>query len=449
VFRFAPYLWKNLWRHRARTVLTVSGSAVALFVFCCVGAVREGLDRVTSDDASDRTLIVFQENRFCPSSSRLPQDYIGTIGRIDGVADAIPIRVYTNNCRASLDVIVFNGMPADGLQRSRQFELVEGTWDAFLARSDAALVGAAVARRRNLRAGRAFSIGEITVQVAGVFRSPTPGEDDTIYTHLDFLQRTSGAEAVGIVTQIEVRVADGTDPDALAAEIDSSLRSGPVATVTRRKSAFQTSVLADLVDLVAFAHWLGYACVGLVLSIVATTTVMAVQDRVRQHALLQTLGLRPGRIFRLILSESLLVCLAGGLVGTACALIALAWAQGVWPPRDSSLPFWLACWPVSSRPSTPLGPTSSALCGSRDGAFHCMGVFAPRTPFLAVFAGCFGGYNLFGIAVGLPPRFARFCTFLHHKAVFVGTVWGALVSIDSLIVRSGGSELDRVAIRFG
>jgi putative ABC transport system permease protein len=86
-------------------------------------------------------------------------------------------------------------------------------------------------------------------------------------------------------------------------------------------------VLADLVDLIAFSHWLGYACVGLVLSLVATTTVTAVQDRVRQHALLQTLGLRPGRIFRLVISESLLVCLVGGLAGTGLALALLAWGD--------------------------------------------------------------------------------------------------------------------------
>jgi len=84
-------------------------------------------------------------------------------------------------------------------------------------------------------------------------------------------------------------------------------------------------VLADVVDLVSFAHWLGYACVGLVLSLVATTTVMAVEDRVRQHAVLQTLGLRPGRVFRLVVSESLLVCVAGGLAGTLAALAVLAW----------------------------------------------------------------------------------------------------------------------------
>jgi putative ABC transport system permease protein len=81
--------------------------------------------------------------------------------------------------------------------------------------------------------------------------------------------------------------------------------------------------LADLVDLIDFAHWLGYACLALVLSLVATTTVMSVQDRIQEHAVLQTLGLRPARIFRLVIAESMLVCTIGGLLGTAVALASL------------------------------------------------------------------------------------------------------------------------------
>ena len=73
MLRFAPYVLKSLWRHRARTLLTVSGSAVALFVFCVVESARAGLDGLTRDARNQRTLIVFQANRFCPATSRLPE----------------------------------------------------------------------------------------------------------------------------------------------------------------------------------------------------------------------------------------------------------------------------------------------------------------------------------------------------------------------------------------
>lgn len=325
MFRFIPYVIKSVWRHRARALLTVSGAAVALFVFCVVGSVQQGLERLTKDEDAQRTLIVFQENRFCPTSSRLPQDYANPIHKLPGVREVVPVQVWTNNCRASLDMVVFNGVPPEKLQAARPLHLISGTWQDFLAQRDAALLGRSVARRRNLALGDQFSIGDLSVKVAGVFQSPVAAEENLIYTQLQFLQHTRGLDAVGLVTQHEVYLTRDADPDAVARAIDETLRAGPVATTTRRKGAFQASTLSDLADLIGFAHWLGYASALLVFSLVATTTLMSVQDRIREHAVLQTLGMRPARVFRLVVAESLLLCLSGGLVGTGLALIALAW----------------------------------------------------------------------------------------------------------------------------
>jgi putative ABC transport system permease protein len=327
MWKFAPYVLKTLWGHRARTAMTVGGSAVALFVFCFVGAVQEGLARLTHRDEARRTLIVFQANRFCPSTSRLLEDYAPTIRKnIPGVKEAVPIQLFMNNCRASLDRVVFNGVPADKLRAIRNLKLISGDWDEFERRTDAAVVGQALARRRNLEVGKRFSVGEVTVTVVGVFAALTPAEENFLYSHLEFLQRTRGLNAVGTATQIEVRVEEGADPDAVARAIDDYFRGGPVQTDTRPKGVFEVNAVGDLAELIGFARYLGYACVVLVLALVGTTTVMAVQDRVREHALLQTLGFSGLRIFGLVVTEALLVSVAGGLLGVGAALVTLAWS---------------------------------------------------------------------------------------------------------------------------
>ncbi|MAT68742.1 MAG: ABC transporter substrate-binding protein [Planctomycetaceae bacterium] len=318
------YVLKTLWRHRTRTLLTVTGAAVAMFVFCFVGSVQEGLQRLTTGSDADRSLIVFQENRFCPTTSRLPEDYSRKIKEIPGVRDVMPIQVWTNNCRASLDIVVFNGADPQQIQSTRPLTLTAGDWQSFSTQRDAAIVGRNVAQRRGLKTGDQFSIGDISVKVAGVFQSTVPSEENLIYTSLAFLQYTRGLDAAGLVTQHEVLLTDDADPDRVASEIDAKLRAGSVATKTRRKGAFQASTLSDLVDLIGFAHWLGYACVGLVLSLVATTTVMSVQDRIKEYAVLQTIGVRPLRAMRLVLTESTILCLVGGIAGTALAMTALA-----------------------------------------------------------------------------------------------------------------------------
>ena len=352
MLKFLPYVVKGLWRHGTRTFLTAGGAAVALFVFCFVASVQEGLNRLTAGGDADRTLIVFQENRFCPTSSRLPEDYARTIREVPGVREVMPVQVWTNNCRASLDIVVFNGAEPRRLRENRGLTLTSGDWAAFENRRDAAVVGAALARRRGLAVGDTFSIGDLSVQVAGVFTSPVAAEENVAFTSLEFLQYTRGLDAAGLVTMHEAYLTPDADADAVARDIDAALAAGPVATTTRRKGAFQASTLSDLVDLIGFAHWLGFACVGLVLALVATTTVMAVQDRVKEHAVLQTLGVRPTRVFGLVVTESLLICLIGGLVGTAAATAVLAFgglavgAEGV---------------TIAFRPSLSLAATAAAV----------------------------------------------------------------------------------------
>lgn len=325
MWKFLPYVAKNLWRDRTRTFLTVSGAAVAMFVFTVVGAVQEGMASLNRGTQTERTLIVFQANRFCPGTSRLQEDYARTIAKLPGVQEAVPIKVFMNNCRASLDLVVFHGLPPKHLQKIRDLKLSAGDWPSFEKQRDAAVVGQSLANRRRLSAGQRFSIGEVTVTIAGVFTATNAAEESFVYTHLEFLQRTPGISSVGTVTQIEVLLAAGSDPMAMCRTIDEKFRGGPIRTDTRPKGVFQSRAVGDLADLIGFAQYLGYACVVLVLTLVGTTTLMAVQDRVREHAILQTLGFTWQRIFGLVMIESLIVSLTGGAVGISAALAVLSW----------------------------------------------------------------------------------------------------------------------------
>ena len=184
------------------------------------------------------------------------------------------------------------------------------------------MVGERVATRRGLKVDDRFSIGQHTVIVAGIYQSNNSAEENYIYTHLDFLQRGK-TNTVGTVTQFEVLLGTDAKPLAASRAIDKALEGESVVTDTRAKGAFQLKSLGDLTELIQLSHYLGFACVGLVLILVATTTLMAVQDRVLEHAVLQTIGFTPIRIFGIVLTESVIVSLLGGSIGVLAAMIAL------------------------------------------------------------------------------------------------------------------------------
>lgn len=321
--KFIPYVLKTLSRHRARSLLTISGSAVALFVFCFIAAVGDGLDNLERRAEGQQSLIVFQANKFCPATSHLPQDYDRQILQMEGVREVVPIQVFTNNCRASLDVVVFYGLPPAQLKGVRNFDLQRGSWSEFEGHQDAAVMGRGVARRRGVDVGDRFTIGDLSVNVVGIYSAEDRSEENYIYTHLDFLQRRQGDDRVGTVTQHEILLAAGADPLAVARQIDEAFEGGPVETDTRPKSAFQAKSLGDLTQVIDLTGYLGYACLGLILSLVATTTLMSVQDRIGEHAVLQTIGFSPPQVFWMVVSESLILSLLGGVLGVGLAMGAL------------------------------------------------------------------------------------------------------------------------------
>ena len=117
LFNLIPLALKQLIRHRIRTLLTLLGIGAGIFLFTLVESMQSAVSEITGDQASEVTLVVFRENRYCPSTSRLPEYYADEIRQVDGVREVIPIQITVNNCGASLDVVTFRGVPPEQFTR--------------------------------------------------------------------------------------------------------------------------------------------------------------------------------------------------------------------------------------------------------------------------------------------------------------------------------------------
>jgi putative ABC transport system permease protein len=231
------------------------------------------------------------------------------------------------NCRTSLDVITFRGVPPEAFATAYApaLRFVDGSLSQWLARADAAILGQTLAARRRLRVGDRFDAFGVRVYVAGIVQSDQPQDSNVGYVHLPFLQRSSGAKRLGIVTQFNVKVSDASQLKPVADAIDAEFARDPDPTHTSPEKAFVARAAADVVEIVGFTRWLGWGCLAAVLALVGNAIVLSVQDRVREHAILQTLGYRSGLIARLIISEGCLLGLLGGLLGTLGAAAVIRW----------------------------------------------------------------------------------------------------------------------------
>ncbi len=317
--------WIQLTRHRVRSILTIFGVASGMFLFTAVETLQRSLAKATEASAADTTLVVYRENRFCPSASRLPEHYADEIRRIAGVRQVIPVQIVVNNCGASLDVITFRGVPDDLLRKfAPEIEIVEGSQEEWQRRDDGALLGEVFAKRRGLKPGDRFDAAGVTVTVSGILRSPFAQDNNVAYVKLPFLQQASRA-GLGVVTQFNVRVSESKQLEPVATAIDELFRSGQEPTDTRPEKAFFAETASELVELIGFTRWLGVGAVIAVGGLVANALLLVVRGRVKENAILRTLGF-PGRaIGWLVLSEGGMLGLAGGVVGVGLAAAFLHW----------------------------------------------------------------------------------------------------------------------------
>jgi putative ABC transport system permease protein len=311
---------KNLKRRPMRTALTVAGVACAMLLLVLVNSLSAGLDRAMSGSEAARTLIVYRQNRYCPQTSFLPEWYGPRIERISGVETVLPVKVYLNNCRASLDIVAFNGVPVEKLEGARRLDVIDGDYGRFLAERDAALVGRSFAQRKRLEVGDKFRFGGIDVKVAGIFGSREPVEEGTILTHLEFLQRSVAVDKLGTVTQFEVKIADASRAKEIAGQIDEMFATAPEPTDTRARILFLERATRDLREILRFARLLGIACVVVVLALVGNTVMMSVQERVREFGVFRTLGFHGRHVAMLVVGEALALALAGGALGLGLAM---------------------------------------------------------------------------------------------------------------------------------
>ena len=316
--------FKYVVRNRTRSILTVFGVATGMFLFGTIETMQDSLKNATEITANDTTLVVYRENRYCPSTSRLPEYYKDEIKKIKGVESVIPVQIVVNNCGTSLDVVVFRGIPADRINAiSKNIEVLNGSINEWLTREDGALIGANLAQRRRLDVGDSFDAAGVTVVVSGIIRSAESSQDDNVaYVHLPFLQQASRV-GLGTVTQFLVKVSDSSLLNSVSRQIDNRFKTESEPTDTTPEKAFFASTAKELIELIGFSRWIGIASVFAVIGLIANTILIAVRSKISEHAILKTIGYSQISISWLIISEAIILSVVGGIAGIAGASIFL------------------------------------------------------------------------------------------------------------------------------
>ena len=163
----------------------------------------------------------------------------------------------------------------------------------------------------------------LELEVRGVMQTGLDHQDRSrLLLHLSDLQHM--LQLPDQAHEIALRLTDPGQADARAAALQAQLGEG-------QQVQSWSQLRPDVLALIAANRALMGTLVFIVFLIagvgVLNTMLVSVMERQRELSLLKALGLAPRKVLLLVMAETVLLCLAGGLVGLTAGAALVAWLQ--------------------------------------------------------------------------------------------------------------------------
>ena len=312
---FVSLVFRNLFRQRMRTALTVVGISVGITIVVALGAITGGLKGTASamlrEGGAD--FMVARAGSADLTFSTVSEEEWAELASAEGVerATGVLIHVTQHGSNAYFPLL---GIRPNQLEISPP-QLLAGRLLEPDAR-DEVILGSSAASATGSSAGSRVTIDGRSLQVVGIYRSENVFFDSGGYAPLETVQEL--ARKPDVVTAVYVTAASGIDPGALATSIEEEFPDlTTVASVGEYGKVDQGIQVMDALNLAVTVLALGLGGIA-----VMNTMIMAVFERTREFGILRAVGWRGSRIMRLVLTEALLLCLVAAVFGAAFGVLA-------------------------------------------------------------------------------------------------------------------------------
>lgn len=323
----AALVRKNLFRKKVRAVLLTVSILIAFLIYGVLFSFYAGFTGGFGAVAADR-LVTLNRISF---TQTLPFAYRERIAQLDGVEATSHLNWFGGYYQDPRNQIqTFAVDPESYLEVYDELAVPDDQRQAFFATRDCALVGRGVMNQQGWELGQRIPLNSNIFQQEGgssaweldicaVFDA---GQDDVptnyVLMHYEYFSESTafGGDELGWIV---LRTGDPVRNDQVASQIDEMFANSPAETRTQTEEAFGEAFLAQLGNIALILVLVVGAAFATILMIVGTTMVMAVNERTTEIAVMKTLGFPAPRIFRMVLSESLLLSLFGGLIGIGIA----------------------------------------------------------------------------------------------------------------------------------
>jgi putative ABC transport system permease protein len=319
--RFSTFVIKNIVRRRVRSSLTVIGVAVAVGAVVALVGIASGFVQSFLEIYQKKKvdLIVQQAGEKQKLLSALPETLGDRIAALPGVK-----LVYAGLLdHIQMDELEPVGLLLQGIQiKSPFFDEKEGGWRISAGRklqegdTNQVVIGKNLAVTLNKKPGDTITVLEDQhFEVVGVYEAGSIYEDGMMVLPLESLQKFMGRK--GLVTGFSVTLADRSDEGIQRVKKE-------IAGLAKNLDIKTTRELVDSTNEIRFINAMAWITSTVALFIGAigmlNTMIMSVFERTKEIGVLRAIGWGRWRVVKMILMESILLSLIGGVVGTAGAM---------------------------------------------------------------------------------------------------------------------------------
>jgi putative ABC transport system permease protein len=327
---FLTFLLKNLFRRKVRTALTTVGVAVAVGTLVAMLGIADGFERTARVSFTKRgvDLIVLASGKIDPLNSDIDERVGDRIRELPGVRAAaaglvelVEFRRGTTAQSAFVNGWELNSYNFNDLDLIQGRRLQPGDHRAIM-------LGSRLAENLGKRAGDTVQMQEETFQVVGVFRSFVVTESSSAILPLAELQKLMAREqrVTGFSVILDHSGYPPVSAETLRQEIEQMRddRGRPL-----RLSAMTTDQYVNSLVYLQMAHAMAWitSVIAVIIGTIGmlNTMIMSVFERVREIGILRAIGWRKARVIRMVLGESLLLSVAGTLLGSLGAVVLAHW----------------------------------------------------------------------------------------------------------------------------
>ena len=335
-------LFRNAFRHKLRTVLTILGITIAILSFgllrTVVSAWYAGVEASSASRLVTRNAIslIFM----------LPSSYKEKIRQIEGVKS-----VSWGNWFGGIYISEKNFFPNFAIDPKSYFELypeyilTPEQLKAFIHERKACVAGRLTAEKYGWKVGDVITLkgtifpGNWDFVLRGIYRGRDKSSDESqFFFNWEYLNESLKKTTPDLADQIGFFMIGIKNPDQaaeVAAAIDRSFKNSMTETLTETEKAFQMGFVSMSEAIVIAIQLVSFVVIAIIMAVVANTMAMSVRERTGEFVVIRTLGFGSGYLAALIFGESFVITLTGcalGIIATFPAAHAFGDAMSTFLP---------------------------------------------------------------------------------------------------------------------